>query len=101
MWQGWISLVLGAWLLLSAFIPSLQTTGNLVLVGILSMVFGFWTYRDWRGDTIGVLGLWAFLSGVWFNFVSPLNFIVVGLIIAVSGLWEGLTHTQEATPHAR
>lgn len=44
MWQQWVNGVLGLWLILSAFIgftPSAMTT-NLVIVGIVVAILGFW-----------------------------------------------------------
>lgn len=100
MWQGWINLILGAWLILSGFIPALRTPANIIIVGILAIIFGFWVYKDWRGDVAGILGIWAFLSGVWWNLLSPGNFIIVGLLLGIVGLWEGISHPKPATPHA-
>jgi len=91
MWQGWVNLILGAWLILSTFVTALRTPANLIIVGILAVIFGFWTYKDWRGDVAGILGLWSFLCGVWFHIFSPVNFFIVGLVMAISGLWEGLS----------
>lgn len=99
MWQGWINLILGVWLIISGFIPSLQTPANFIIIGILAMVFGFWTYKNWLGDAAGILGIWLFLNGVWFHIFSPVNFIIVGVLLAISGLWEGTTHTKQVSPH--
>ncbi len=44
MWQQWVNAILGLWLILSAFLgfsASAQTT-NLVIVGIIVAVLGFW-----------------------------------------------------------
>jgi len=98
MWQGWTNLVLGVWLIISAFVPSLQTPANLIIVGILAAVFGFWTYKDWRGNVSGFLGIWSLLSGVWFNLISPVNFFIVGLLLGISGIWEGLVHPKPSAP---
>jgi len=100
MWQGWINLILGLWLILSGLVSALQTPANLIITGVLAVVFGFWTYKNWQGDVAGVLGIWLFLSGIWWNLLSPVNFIVVGLLLGVIGLWEGLIHPREMTPHA-
>jgi len=100
MWQGWINLILGAWLIISAFVPSLQTPANLIIVGILAAVFGFWTYKNWQGDIAGILGIWMFLSGIWWNLLSPANFIIVGLLLGICSVWEGLVHPKPTAPHA-
>lgn len=99
MWQGWINLILGVWLILTGFVSTLQTPLNLIIVGILAVIFGFWTYKNWQGDVAGVLGIWLFLSGVWWNLLSPLNFIIVGVLLGIVGIWEGLVHPKEMTPH--
>ncbi len=99
MWQGWVNLILGAWLILSAFVPALRTPANLASLGILIAVFGFWVSREWQGKLIGILGIWAFLGGAWFNFLAPGNFIIIGLIVSACGLWCGLRHSGKATPH--
>jgi hypothetical protein len=99
MWQGWINLVLGVWLIISGLVSSLQTPANLIITGILVAVFGFWTYKDWLGDIIGVLGLWSLLSGIWFSLFSPANFLIVGVLIGGLGFWEAYLHSKPITPH--
>ena len=42
MWQGWIIFILGIWLFISGLIPVLQGGGNLIIVGIISAIFGLW-----------------------------------------------------------
>jgi hypothetical protein len=44
MWQQWINAILGLWIILSAFLgmsASAMTT-NLVIVGIVIAILGFW-----------------------------------------------------------
>ena len=92
MWQGWISLILGLWLILSGLISSLQHPINLFITGVLAAVFGFWAYRHWQCIVNGVLGLWLILSGFITTLIHPLNFIIVGLVMGALGLWVGLSH---------
>jgi hypothetical protein len=84
MWQGWLNLILGVWLIISGFVSPLQSPANLIIVGILAAVFGFWSYKNWQGDVIGILG--------------PANFIIVGVLMIIAGLWEGLSHPKP-TPY--
>ncbi len=92
MWQGWINLVLGIWLIITGFVPSLQTPVNFTIVGILAAVFGFWAAKQWQGIVAGILGLWALLNGIWFHIFADLNFIIVGILLGAAGLWCGLIH---------
>jgi hypothetical protein len=98
MWQGWINLVLGAWLIISSFVPLLQTPANLIIVGILAVVFGFWAYKDWRGDIAGILGLWIFLSGSRFNLVFSWNFIISGIVLSIFGFWYAVLPNHRTKP---
>ncbi len=88
MWQGWISQILGLWLILSGLISSLQHP----VTGILTAVFGFWAYRHWQCIVNGILGLWLILSCIITTLIHPLNFIIVGLDMGTLGLWVGLSH---------
>lgn len=92
MWQGWISLILGAWLFISGLIPSLQTPVNYIIAGILAAIFGFWAYRTWQGIVNGILGLWMVLSGLVSSLMLNWNLIIVGIVMAALGIWTGLSH---------
>lgn len=95
MWQGWINLILGIWLIISGIFPALHHPINGVVVGILGMIFGFWAYRTWQGIVDGILGLWILLSGILFHLMTTANLIIVGIVVGVLGLWMGLTHPGE------
>ncbi len=95
MWQGWVNLILGIWLIISGFVSSLQTPANLIVVGILATVFGFWAYKMWQGIANGILGLWTLLSGLVFHLLNPTNFIIVGLLMGVFGAWEGYSQRKQ------
>ncbi|MFQ6618209.1 MAG: hypothetical protein ACE5QV_05920 [Fidelibacterota bacterium] len=43
MWQGWSNGILGLWLIISGFVVALQTPVNLITVGIVVSVLGFWS----------------------------------------------------------
>ncbi|MEJ2636743.1 MAG: hypothetical protein P8184_15800 [Calditrichia bacterium] len=95
MWQGWVSFVLGIWLFLSGLIPGLQAPSNMIIVGVLAAIFGFWNYKMWQGFAVGFLGIWVFLSGIAFSFNTTLNFILMGVLIFVLGIWSALVHPEE------
>ncbi len=97
MWQGWINMILGLWLILSAFVPSLQSSINMIVAGVLAAIFGFWAYKLWQGVVNGILGIWIFLSGVIFNLIVTVNFIVVGIIMGILGVWCALSRPGELT----
>ncbi len=42
MWQGWIDLAVGIWLIISDFIPALRTPTSMLAAGAVAIVFGFW-----------------------------------------------------------
>ena len=42
-WPEWINVILGIWLIIAAFIPSVVTAAaNNIIVGILIAIFGIW-----------------------------------------------------------
>jgi hypothetical protein len=98
MWQGWITLVLGMWLLFSLFISSLQTPLNLIIIGILAAVSGFWSSKNWQGWVNGILGLWILLSGSVFNLAFSWNFIISGILLILLGFWRGILPTDRMKP---
>jgi hypothetical protein len=54
MWQHWINAVLGLWVILSAFLgfSAEAMTTNLVIVGIVVAILGFWgAYDASKGET--------------------------------------------------
>ncbi len=95
MWQAWVNVVLGIWMLISGFVPSLQTSINLIIVGLIIAIMGFTTYKTWQGIVNGILGLWLFVSGAIINLMAPANLIIVGLVVALIALWEALGHPGE------
>lgn len=100
MWQGWANLILGVWLIISGLITTLHQPINMIIVGILAAIFGFWAYKMWQQVVNGVLGIWIFLSGIAFNLVGPANFIIVGIVMGILGVWSALTHPREMTTKA-
>jgi len=98
MWQGWINLVLGVWLILSGFISPLQTPANLIIVGILAAICGFWGAKNWKGRINGILGLWIFLSGSVFNLAFSWNFIISGILLSILGIWRAIIPNHREKP---
>lgn len=95
MWQSWINLAIGLWLILCGFVPALQTPDSMIIPGILALIFGFWSttrVSSWEGVINGIAGIWLFLSGLWFQFYLPWNFLVIGGIITVLSLWNLAEH---------
>jgi len=48
MWQQWINVIAGAWLIISAFVSSLRSEGNLLITGIIVFILALWgalTYK--------------------------------------------------------
>ncbi len=95
MWQGWINLILGVWLIISGFVGGLQTPANLIVVGILAAIFGFWAYKSWQGVVNGILGIWTLLSGLIFHLLAPANFLIVGVLMGIFGAWEAFGHRKQ------
>ncbi len=52
MWQEWIDGILGLWVLISPFLgfTTDQMTTNLVIVGIVMAVSGFWGAAQYRQE---------------------------------------------------
>jgi hypothetical protein len=87
------------WLVISGMTMSLQTPVNLIVVGILAVIFGFWISKMWQGWLTGLLGIWIFLSGVLFDLLATGNFIIVGIVMSICGIWAGWGHTKGIRAH--
>jgi len=42
MWQQWVNVIAGAWLVISAFVPSLRSLGNIVITGGIVLILALW-----------------------------------------------------------
>lgn len=91
MWQGWVDMIVGVWLILCGFVPGLQTSWSMLLAGFAVGVIGF-SARTWQGNLNGLSGIWLFLSAVWFGLVAPWNFFLFGAIITVLAVWNVSQH---------
>ncbi len=91
MWQGWVDIIIGIWLILCGFIPALQTPPSMLIAGVAAAIFGFWS-KTWQGTTNGIIGFWLFFSGVWFGLVAPWNFFISGGIMTILAVWNATKH---------
>ncbi len=91
MWQGWIDLIAGLWVLSCGFFNPLRTSVNMWIPGLVIFIFGLWAGKkgnSWQGFTNSLIGLWLFLSGLVFNLNVEWNFIVFGGLILLLSLWN-------------
>lgn len=96
--KSWFNFIIGAWLILCGFTPSIQTPWNMFIAGILAVIFGFWltkTEIGWPGTVTGILGIWLFLSGLLFGLYLPWNFIISGAVIVVLAVWSVVKYPEE------
>jgi len=42
MWQQWINVIAGAWLVISAFAGSLRSLGNILITGGVVLILALW-----------------------------------------------------------
>ena len=82
MWQGWISLLIGVWLIFSGLFSGLQSPFNLVFFGLLILILGFFLLKGWEGIVNGILGIWLIIGGFFSGFITAQNFVVVGILIS-------------------
>jgi len=102
MWHGRIKLAIGIWLILSGFISPLQNPINMVVIGFITALCCFSSYRVWQAAATGIVGLWLFLCGLHDIMsisprimVSSLNFSLSGIALSLLGLWCVVIHSRE------
>lgn len=83
MWKHWITLIIGIWLFISGLAAPLQVPANLIVVGILAVIFGFWSFRAWQQIVNGILGVWIFVSGLVASLINPVNLMIVGFVMVI------------------
>jgi len=86
MWKGCLSYILGIWLMISAFFPTMHIPGNITIVGLLIAMDGFFVLKKWEGSLLGIFGLWLFLCGILFGLVTMWNFLIMGLLVTILSL---------------
>lgn len=95
MWQGWIDLIMGLWVLSCGFVNRMQVNDNMWIPGVMVLFFGLWSAKrgnSWQGFINSLFGLWLFLSGVFFALNTGWNFIIFGTIITILALWNVSAH---------
>lgn len=93
--QSWFNIAVGIWLILSGFIPPLQTPVGMISAGAVAMLFGFWGIaraKSWQSLLNGIIGIWVFLSGVWFHLFVPWNYFIFGAALLVFAIWNTADH---------
>ena len=81
MWQGWIALIDGMWLTLCSFMWQAQSNLNLLLTGLILIVFGFWSNKSIAGIILGFLGIWLAAAGCTNYLNLSVNYLLTGLTI--------------------
>ena len=83
MWQSWLILAGGSWLMLSSFFWKIQTQENLIITGAAILILGFLDRKNLEGVMMGMLGLWVLLSGFTNYLNLPINYFLSGLAIVL------------------
>lgn len=97
MWQSWMNILAGIWLIICGFIPQLRTPASLIAAGAAVLVFGFWNtaqIKSWQGIINGLAGIWLFLSGLWFGIFFQWNFLIFGVLITLVAFWNSAQHNH-------
>ena len=115
MWQGWINLVLGIWMIVAGFVLPVTRTAvgiNFTIVGAIILGFALWTAlrKDYLSWVNVVMGIWAIVA----SWVLPIekaaekgaeaarhpalwiNYLVVGVIVIVFALLCALRKPKTA-----
>ncbi|HBY19312.1 MAG TPA: hypothetical protein DEH00_09120 [Candidatus Marinimicrobia bacterium] len=95
MWQAWVNVILGLWLVVSGFIPSLQANWNMIIAGIVIAILGFTVSKEWPAIVAGVVGIWIFISGLVPSLIAPINFIIAGIVVLIVSLILALQKTPK------
>ena len=100
MWQAWLSLIIGVWLIFSGIISDLQQVLNVFISGALLVLFSFFFLKGWEGVVNGFLGIWLVLCGLMAVLITPLNCLMIGILtLIVSGVRVFHIHSIVATKH--
>ncbi|MGC9512223.1 MAG: SPW repeat domain-containing protein [Fidelibacterota bacterium] len=95
MWQAWVNVILGLWLVVSGFISGVQVNWNMIIAGILIALLGFTTSKKWPAIVAGIVGIWIFISGLVPSLIVQLNFIIAGIVVLILSLVLALQKTPE------
>lgn len=98
-WLGWISAIVGAWLIIAPFALGLTSTSafwNEIVVGLVAIVLGVTQASSpkttWPSWINLIAGIWLIISPYLFNpamAAAYTNAVVSGIILAVVALADG------------
>lgn len=103
MWQFWVTLIVGLWLLLGPGIAGINIAkgdyeAGYLLAGIVSFVLGLWvlvgpvkTLLKVFSVIIGIAGIWLGISAFISGLQGIANAIIVGIVLIVFGFWGAVT----------
>ena|SRR6185436_18655157 len=100
MWESWLNLGLGMWLL-SIGMRQHSSPGALLIAGAAAIVLGLWiatTRNHWAGAFAGLLGVWLYVAAVVTPFAGPRRYVLAGIALALSALWDLVTHHRRYPP---
>ena len=100
MWESWLNLGLGVWLL-SIGLRQHTSPGALLVVGTVATIFGLWiatTRNHVAGALTLLLGVWLYVAAVVTPFAGPRRYLVAGIALALSALWDLATHHRRYPP---
>jgi hypothetical protein len=98
MWQPLVNLIAGLWIVFSGYSENFSVAGNVMLIGVVVAIMGFWRSREWEGMVCGILGLWLIVSSIFPVLLGPANLTIIGLAIAV--IAAGHLFALRRHPHA-
>ncbi len=87
MWQGWMTFGVGLWLIASGIRVDFQAPINLMVCGILAIIFGFSAFKNWMQFAVGFLGIFAVIMALAINpsfDFSVIYYVIGGLITVLS-----------------
>ncbi len=107
MWQDWVNVILGIWLIIAGFIPSITASKgaslwNDLIVGIIVLILAAWVAKSRWPEWINViLGIWLIIAAFIPSIVASKsgnmwNDIIVGILIVIFGIWAALMKPSQA-----
>jgi hypothetical protein len=97
--RPWINILAGVWAFITGYWVYMLQPLNIVILGAVITVFGFWTYeKEWQGVVNGLIGLWLILSAFFPVLMVPVNLWVSGIVVVVLAVWR-LISVSSHHPH--
>ncbi len=97
--RPYVNILTGLWAFITGFSVSMLHPLNIVVLGVVIAVFGFWTYeKEWQGIVNGLIGLWLVLSVFSPALMVPVNLWISGSIVVVLAIWR-LISVSSHHPH--